>query len=132
MPEGSLIPAMTTQARMDIIRTYSKRNELPGAHDGDVPPVTRVLVYGRHEGCMACRLTKRELDKAVYPYEFVDVDKVPDEAQAVSAVTNHSALPVVVVTFRDNSYASWGGMSVERIKQLTRLAHQMRVAKDAA
>lgn len=81
---------------------------------------------------MACRLTKRELDKAVYPYEFVDVDEVPDEAQAVSAVTGYAALPVVVVTFRDNSYASWGGMSVERIKQLTRLSHQMRVAKDAA
>ena len=130
MPQGSLIPAMTTQARMDIIRTYSSREELPDP--GDAPVVTRVLVYGRHEGCMACRLTKRELDKAVYPYEFVDVDEVPDEAQAISAVTNHAALPVVVVTFKDKSYASWGGMSVERIKQLTRLAHQMRVAKDAA
>ena len=81
---------------------------------------------------MACRLTKRELDKAVYPYEFVDVDEVPDESQAVSAVTNHAALPVVVVTFRDNSYASWGGMSVERVKQLSRLSHQMRVAGKAA
>lgn len=67
MPEGSLITAMTTQTRMDIIRSYSKRDELPDIHDSDTPPVTRVLVYGRNEGCMACRLTKRELDKGPDP-----------------------------------------------------------------
>ncbi len=79
-------------------------------------------IYSR-SGCVACRQTKKSLDREGIDYEVVDTDIAPEELEVLRA-EGWLALPVV-----KSSVGAWSGFNPDRIEQLvafTRLNDEIR------
>ena len=78
-----------------------------------------VTVYGR-PGCQPCAATRRRLDNLGIAHQFLDVDKLSNDARCwlVDTIgTSPYALPFVVVRY-DRGSDSWTGYRPDRIDAL--------------
>lgn len=75
-----------------------------------------ITVYTAGERCMACKLTRADLDKRGIDYTAVDLTTDEDARAYVAGLGHHSA-PVVVVT-DDDTMRDWSGYRPDAIAAL--------------
>lgn len=54
-----------------------------------------VTMYGA-DWCRDCRRSKAVLDAAGTPYEYIDLEAVPEAADAAKAISGRTSIPVIV------------------------------------
>jgi len=78
-----------------------------------------VTIYTTGPDCMACRMTKRAMDKAGITYTEVDLRRDPAAQAYVTDELGHSTAPVVIVEDGTDQH-HWSGFRPDAIKNLTR------------
>ena len=79
-----------------------------------------VTIYTSGPSCMACKQTKRHLDRRGITYTEVAIDSDPGILEAIKGLGLTSA-PVVVVATDDGGERSWDGYRPDRIDRLAQL-----------
>lgn len=63
--------------------------------------MTSITMYGA-EWCSDCRRSKKLLDEKGVAYEYIDLEAVPEAAEAALAISGRTNIPVIV--FSDGTH----------------------------
>ena len=63
--------------------------------------MTSITMYGA-EWCSDCRRSKKLLDEKGVAYEYIDLEAVPEAAEAALAISGRTNIPVIV--FADGTH----------------------------
>lgn len=78
-----------------------------------------VTIYTTGPACMACRMTKRAMDKAGITYTEVDLTTQPEAHTYLTDELGYSEAPVCIVEDGTDQH-HWSGFRPDAIKNLTR------------
>ena len=65
------------------------------------PSASPITMYGA-EWCSDCRRSKKLLDEKGVAYEYIDLEAVPEAAEAALAISGRTNIPVIV--FSDGTH----------------------------